>query len=167
MRVFFRPQAMSTSVLPLKNGAFVTLDSADIELVSGREWRLHYRRDGGPSGVASGKHPNIVLMHRVIAGAKAGEIVDHKDGDPLNNTRQNLRLCSHAQNMRNSRRHTNNRSGFKGVYLDTSKAGRRWRAEIRVDGTKYSLGSHATPEGAHSAYCRAAKVLHGEFARFA
>lgn len=153
--------------IPLVNGGVALIDAEDLPLVSGRNWRLNLTKDGNPSGVVSGTKDSIVLMHRLITGADENSLVDHKDGNPLNNVRSNLRQCTHSQNMRNRRRHKNNRSGFKGVYANR-RGGRirSWTAEIKVDGKKYRLGTHKTPELAYAAYKRAAKWMHGEFARF-
>lgn len=108
------------------------------------------------------------FLHRLILSAPRGSMVDHVDGNPLNNRRSNIRLCTHAQNMKNRRRHKTNASGFKGVSHDPGRSRiRPWRAKIQVDGTEVRLGSFETAEAAYAAYCLAAKELHGEFARLA
>lgn len=40
-----------------------------------------------------------VLLHRFITDCPAGMTVDHIDGNPLNNTRENLRVCTYAENV--------------------------------------------------------------------
>lgn len=89
--------------------------------------------------------------------------IDHIDGDGLNNKIENLRLANSAQN--NSNRSFNGAVGFKGVYWN--KSGKAYRAQIQINGRRIYLGSFATPEEAHEAYVKAAKELHGEFARAA
>jgi hypothetical protein len=90
-------------------------------------------------------------------------MVDHVDGNPLNNRRSNLRFCTHAQNMKNRKVHRSNKLGVKGVHL----AGKRYRAEIKVDGQRYGLGSFLTLAEAAAAYKTASARFHGEFARAA
>lgn len=158
---------MTSVPIPLTNGGVAIVDSSDLAALNCYKWRANKRSDGTVTGVVSGNSPDLLFMHRVITGAADGVLIDHKDGNPLNNARANLRACSHAQNMKNRRRHSNNRSGFKGVYAEERAGGTCWYAQIRVDGTKYSLGSHDPAELAYAAYCRAAKLMHGEFARFA
>jgi len=85
--------------------------------------------------------------------------VDHKNGDPLDNRRQNLRLCTHAQNQHNTGLSCVNTSGFKGV----SKRGKRWKAQIRINGKQTYLGTYDTPEEAGAAYDAAALKVQGEF----
>jgi hypothetical protein len=145
--------------IPLANGGCATVDDADLPIVSSFAWR----GQTSPSGiyVVSG---DGLLMHRLILNAPDGVMVDHINGNPSDNRRENLRLCTHAENMRNRKIAKHNKCGLKGVYQDTRK--KKWRAEIVVDGKRFTLGSHATKELAHAAYCAAAKSLHGQFARF-
>ena len=103
------------------------------------------------------------LLHRLIVGAPAGAVVDHVNGNTLDNRRCNLRVCSQTENTLNRRMHRNNRLGVKGVY----KSRNRFCAQIRVGGKKLNLGSYRTVEEAKSAYDAAAVRFHGEYARFA
>ena len=100
-----------------------------------------------------------VRLHREIMQAPPGVEVDHINGDRLDNRRSNLRLCSRDENMRNRRMHRNNTSGLKGV----SRHGRRWRAQLQVDGKKLHIGVFDTREEAHDAYRVFSKAHHGDF----
>jgi hypothetical protein len=102
-------------------------------------------------------------MHRLIMGEPRGRVVDHRDGDPMNALRSNLRVCSGAQNSMNRKINSNNRIGYKGVrWLKTHN---RWAAAIRASGHRYFLGYFDSPELAAQAYDAAALKYHGEFAR--
>lgn len=109
-------------------------------------------------------------MHRIILSRmlsrelNSKELVDHINGNTLDNRRCNLRLATVKENTRNQQISKKNTSGYKGV--GWSKRDRRWVARITVDGKAVYLGSFDRPEDAHSAYCEAAKKYHGEFARF-
>lgn len=109
----------------------------------------------------------MIRMHRVIAEragmAIAGLEVDRRDLDGLNNRRLNLRVATHAQNRQNTPLRSNNVSGCKGVHWDSAR--QKWHAIITANGKKKALGRFASIEEAADAYARAAKVLHGEFAR--
>jgi len=119
-------------------------------------------RSGKPRAEArvAGK---LVRMHRIIAGANhKDEIVDHINGNTLDNRRSNLRICSNAENGRNRGKNSNNSSGFKGVFLKRDK----WAAQIKHNGKSIHLGTFKTPEEAHLAYQRAANKLHGRFKNY-
>lgn len=147
--------------LPCGNVAVV--DDDDYSLVAPHSWRAAVcSRRKRISGVLAKGNGKPILIHRLILGVADGEIVDHKDRNPLNNTRGNLRICSQMQNMRNRGIARHNKCGLKGVYADERR--RRWRAEIRVDRRRICLGSYATKELAAEAYDRAAIRYHGEFA---
>ena len=109
------------------------------------------------------KAVGAVYMHRAIA-AHAGLLkVDHRDGDGLNNRRENLRPCSHKNNCRNQGIRKNNTSGFKGVHWDKKK--KKWLASIMVDRRSHFLGYFKTPLDCAKAYNAGALKYHGEFAR--
>ena len=95
-----------------------------------------------------------IYLHRLIMAAGKGEVVDHIDGDGLNNQKANLRLCTQVKNGQNRKKNKNNTSGFKGV---SNIAGHRylakpWRANLRFNGVTKNLGNYATPEEAAQAY---------------
>jgi len=119
------------------------------------------------SVVLGGKQTTISL-HRTVLALKLGrdlsatEHVDHEDGNGLNNTRANLRLATKAQNGANSRKPSNNTSGFKGVCWNRQKG--EWKAQIAVNGINKHLGYYTSKEAAYAAYCEAADKYHKEFA---
>jgi hypothetical protein len=89
--------------------------------------------------------------------------IDHKDRNPLNNCRNNLRVCTHAENMRNKgNRNINKTSRYKGVYKP--KDYKKWVAYICCDGKIYRIGAFEKEEDAAEAYNKRALELHGEFA---
>lgn len=137
-------------------GKGVVLDDSDYKKYSADKWTAHPY--GYPVRYENGE---AIMMHRLIAGAKKGEFVDHIDGNPLNCTRANLRICTHAENMRNRKMAKNNTSGFKGV----KKHGNNWQATIFLAGRKYTIGTFINIEDAAKAYDAKAKELHGNFAR--
>lgn len=84
-------------------------------------------------------------LHRYLIGAKPGEIVDHINGNSLDNRKSNLRITSHAVNMQNSKVRSDNSIGHKGIYF--CKQTGTYRPEIQVNGKRYrNLGRYATLE---------------------
>ena len=105
-----------------------------------------------------------LIMSRILGRSLTkSEYVDHEDRDGLNNRRENLRLCTFSQNLQNQKRHSNNTSGYKGVSFN-KKLG-KYAAYICANKKQKHLGYFTTPMEAHQAYCKAAKELHGKFAR--
>jgi hypothetical protein len=96
-----------------------------------------------------------------MTGAWCALVIDHRDGDPANNSWSNLRRATLSQSNANRRVPRNNACGLKGVSRNWS----RWRATIHKNRRKYHLGNFPTPQAAHAAYVKAARKLFGEFAR--
>lgn len=146
-------------------GQVVLMDQDDFERFGGMSWFVS-KRGYVVRNVATETGRTIDNLHRQIMGATIGDgqIVDHINGNKLDNRKANLRICTNAENVRNSRRRPSNSSGFKGVYLH--RASGLWHATIKVDGTKHSLGYFKDPADAHAAYRAGAVKHHGEFANF-
>lgn len=102
-------------------------------------------------------------LHRVVMDAKNGEHVDHISGDKLDNRKDNLRTCSHSENMMNCRLRQDNTSGQKGVYW--SMRDQVWRAQIAINGKTKGLGSFRDLDDAIAARKEAESTFYGEFAR--
>lgn len=124
---------------------------------NGKKQYMQVRLRGQGSGCEA------FLVHRIIAAMMGSNItndfmVDHIDGDVWNHKWSNLRLATASENSRNCKPHADKKSKYpRGVYQQKGRRG--FFARI-------SLGCFKTPELAHEAYCRVAKMLHGEFARF-
>ena len=98
-----------------------------------------------------------------VYGKMPKGIIDHINGDSLDNRIVNLREADDFQSAWNKGKPVTNKSGYKGVSL--KKKSGKWVAQISYRGKKMFLGYHDTPEEAHKAYCEAAIKLHGEFAK--
>jgi HNH endonuclease len=104
-----------------------------------------------------------VYMHREIMNPPAGLFVDHKNNDPLDNRRENLRLATRSQNMQNKRKKKNATSKYFGVHL--IKAEKKWSARVKHEGKLVFSARFDNEIDAAHAYDAAAKKYHGEFAR--
>lgn len=101
-------------------------------------------------------------LHRAIAGAKSGEVVDHINGNKLDCRLSNLRICTQSENARNQKVGARNTTGYKGV---TKTKGGKFTARIKKDYIYRHIGVFTSAAKAALAYNEAAKNLHGEFAR--
>ena len=113
---------------------------------------------------AKGLYP-LLLMHRLILNAPPELSVDHINGNKLDNRRSNLRLATHTENMQNRKMAKHNTCGFKGVWQRKRNGKTSYRAEIRCNGKRHTLGTFLTPNEAHEAYLKASRELHGKFSR--
>lgn len=159
--------SICTTVL-LTRGYHALVSLEDIDRVSQIKWRVRIDSDGRPLAVAhkpgSGKRGKEITLHRFIVDAQPGQIVDHINGDTLDDRRSNLRVCRNAENIRNQRPHRDKRtSKLKGVYFQPSR--RSFRAQITVDRRKINLGNYPTEVEAAHAYDNAARRHFGDFAR--
>lgn len=104
-----------------------------------------------------------ISMHRLIMKPDKGMIIDHLDGDALNNQKNNLRICNHSENMRNRKLGKNNTSGYKGVSYQ--KRDNNWRSYIKFNNKTINIGTYTNPIDAARAYNEAAIKYHGKFAK--
>ena len=151
--------------IELTRGKVAVIDDADAGLLIGYNWearKLHgvWYACGRVSRKVSQSRPRV-NMHHLILGKNPGAQIDHRDGDGLNNRRDNLRPATHSQNQANQRRlRSDNTSGFKGVV----KAQGKWHARIWHQGKRINIGTFATAELAAAAYDNTAREVFGEFA---
>lgn len=159
-------------VIQLTRGQVAIVDGEDFEKLAQYRW---YARDAGNTNYAErrayvlgsgakNRKESTMIMHRIIMNAQPGQIVDHRNGNGLDNRKENLRFATKSQNSTNAGRRITNKSGFKGVWEDKKR--NAFQASITLNGKRQSLGRFKTKEEAHRAYCEAALQKHGEFARF-
>jgi ribosomal protein L24E len=150
-----------------KNGeSFIIDDSTykqltENEILKNLSW--HIRHDKGVSYVIAS-----INLHRIIVNAKPGEIVDHKNGNGLDNRKSNLRICSKSQNNANRKSKKNGKSKYLGVSVQSynTLTGKTilYVATIKKDGKRIYIGSFKCEKTAALAYNKKAKELHGVFA---
>lgn len=148
--------------IKLTRGKKTIIDREDFSKVRDITWKYSNRGYAASNYYDSGKYKTR-LMHRLIINAPEGMFVDHIDGDPLNNRKQNLRLVSNKQNTWNQEIGARNTSGYKGVSL--KKQTNRYQAQITKKGKKYYLGYFDDPKEAAYMYDFWAVDLFGEYAR--
>lgn len=145
--------------ISLSKGKEALIDDEDFGLVSSYAWHALFERDGIKCYAASAKwvkgQVKTIRMHRLIVGAKDGQIVDHINHDALDNRRSNLRLVTQKENLRNRRIPKHNKSGFIGVAF--SEAHKKWRARIKINNKEIHLGLFSKKEDAIRARVEANK----------
>ena len=154
--------AEGAKLIPLTQDKFAIVDAEDYEWLNQHKW--HVLKHGRTEYAGSYQDGKYIKMHRVLLSAPAGLVVDHRDGNGLNNRKSNLRLCTHQENIYNQRPRLGAKSRFRGVCWH--KRRRRYEARIQKDGKRYSLGSFADEIEAAVVYDIKAMELFGEFAYF-
>lgn len=155
-----------SKIITLTKGKETVVDDSDFAILSTFKWTLVSDASGRSYAVRSkminGKKVTL-RMHRVLMGDPHGMQIDHVDGDSLNNQKSNLRVCTQSENLRNTKKHKDNTSGFKGVHYNPNR--KKWEANIRFDYRLQYLGRYICPLLAYVAYCRAGRRLFGAFFR--
>lgn len=146
--------------IKLTQGRYTVVDDEDYEELNMSKWFYN-------SGYA-GRHIRkeklyTVFIHSLLMNPPEGYLVDHINGDTLDNRRTNLRFCTKSENAHNRKASIGGTSKYKGVTW--RKDWGKWVAQIKVAGKKLSLGGYSKEEEAALAYNEAALKYFGEFSK--
>ena len=133
----------------------VLLDDEDALKCKDIFWNVDY------NGYVVCRKENLYL-HRFILDAEKGKVVDHINGNKLDNRRCNLRICTVRENVINSKISKNNTSGFPGVSF--RKDMNKWRAYLMVNRKQITFGWFDNIEDAIEARILGEQKHFGEFA---
>ncbi|WP_442951534.1 HNH endonuclease [Paenibacillus sp. GYB004] len=147
--------------IDLPHGYVTIIDDEDYSLASKYSWYLLKQRSKVytyGSIVGSGER---IYLHRLILNAPPDKLVDHINGNGLDNRKCNLRLCTHQQNSWNSNIGRGS-SKYRGVNMVDSGI---WSARIKDSRGSVELGKFSSEYEAAMVYDIAAKLLRGEFSK--
>jgi hypothetical protein len=146
-------------------GYEVLIDDEDYEFIKAHNWQV-----GCPSKLPyfwfakrNKEKRNHYALHRLLLNAPEGSVVDHINGNTLDNRKANLRITDWKGNARNHCLASNNTSGYRGVIYSKSK--NRWRAVIQLKNHPLQLGYYPSKEIAAYVYEEASKIVFGEYYR--
>lgn len=154
------------AAIRLPCGRETFIDIADVASVEAYRWTA---RVGDRTAYAVARQRDedgrvwSLGLHRLLLNPQNDFVVDHINGNGLDNRRANLRLATPAQNNLNSRVRSDCISGLKGAFYDRRKG--TYYSRICVDGSYIYLGTYETALEAANAYAEASKKYHGEFGR--
>lgn len=147
---------------------FAMVDDEDFDRINAHEWTAFQCRPGATlyarRGVWVGEKKKIARMHREILGENCPKIPDHRDGNGLNNQKENLRPATQSQNCFNKRcsPNPNKKSKYRGIKRAHSIR-ESWEARIKINKKTTHIGSFPTEELAYAAYLETAKRVYGDF----
>ena len=150
--------------ISLPQGKIAIVDDWNYERLSNYTWLIS--TNGSKStyyAIHQISRNNCIWMHHLILPPPPGFEIDHRDGNGWNNQQDNLRICTHSQNLMNQKPQLETSSIYKGVIWD--KQTNKWRARIVLNRRNTHLGRFKSEKEAALAYNCAALQHFGEFAR--
>lgn len=151
----------SMQKITLNQSKFAIVDDEVFEYLNQFNWTVDV------SGYAIRNYPRGTrqYMHRVITQPDKNKVIDHINGNKLDNRMVNLRVCTQKQNTRNRNAiNINNTTGFMGVIIDKRQPGKPFIARITVNGKLKSGGGFQTAIEAAKKYNELAREYFGKYA---
>ena len=143
--------------IALTQGKYALVDDDDFDTLSNHKWYAEvdirnayalreWRSDG--------RRGSVYMHHEVVGFPKKGNVVDHINGDGLDNRKENLRIVSHRENIGNNKRKRLGlaKSKYVGVTLEKKNLKKPWKAQARINGISKHIGLFSTEEEASLAY---------------
>lgn len=148
-----------TAICYARDGTEFYVDSEDVNRIKDKPWYVSPRGYLVTSILSENK--NLTFLHRYIMGEiEGGKEIDHKDGNKLNNRKNNLRICTRQENIWNIKNRPTNKYGFTGVDIHNGK----WRARISYNNRLMDVGYYKTYKDAVMARYNAEQKYFGEYA---
>lgn len=166
-------------IIPLTKDKVTSVDDDDYEWLIKHKWQYLSTRNGyAIRGYYENGKCKHYYMHRLITKCPENMQVDHINGNSLDNRKSNLRICTHSQNLHNSRKQRGIRgkssSMYKGVRFmpreikgmrKITKHRKNWNMYIYYKKKRVYGGVYNTEKEAAVAYNILAPKYHGEFFR--
>jgi hypothetical protein len=148
--------------IPLTQGLFALVDGKNFERISKHKW--YAEKNGNGYYARRWANGRQVRLHQEVFGeVSAGMVIDHANRCGLDNREQNLRACTHRENLCNTAMSSHNKTGYRGVSFDKNR--NKWQATISVKGRPTHLGRYIDISDAAIAYDKEALEQYGEYAQ--
>jgi hypothetical protein len=150
----------------LTKGMVALVDDEDFEALNRYKWHASGRKKVyADHKIGPMKGSTSIKMHRAILNlTDPNLVVDHIDGNTLNNQKYNLRICKFVQNTWNTGKHIDNTTGFKGVHIKSGRKVKRYACVLFANGKHVFGGNFDNPVDAAKKYNELSRQYHGEFA---
>jgi len=160
-------------VVPVKSNKYGNIsffiDGEDFDKIKEYTWGVNYNKNADSFYIKTNKRLDInkrtvILLHRLIMNYPKNMVIDHINGNTLDNRKENLRVCTIGENSCNCKKYSNGKlSKFKGVSFD--KNVKKYKAYIKKNRKYIHLGYFMTEKEASEAYDVASKKYHGEYSK--
>lgn len=149
-------------VIPLTQGKEVIVDDEDYEYLN--QWKWFFKKGYPARNITISKNKRkTIFLYNILLNPEPGYIIDHIDGNPLNNLKSNLRLTTKSQNNQNRTKSKFKSSKYKGV--SWYKKLNKWRAFISVNYKFKHIGLFESEVDAAKAYNTAALTYFKDYAK--
>lgn len=153
--------------IKLSQNQVTIIDEESLDVASKYHWHADYdkklRKFYAKTDIRVNGLRKKLRLHRLVMNAQKGDVIDHINGNTLDNRLSNLRKCTVSENAKNRSLNKNNTSGYKGAVWHAPT--QKYQARIYVNGKWRSMGMHAEAKDAARAYNEAAKKYFGEYAK--
>lgn len=154
-------------VIELSKGHKTIIDPEDANLLGLYKWYMSSTGYAVCSVYRKGQSAKKISLHRIIIKAKNGQMVDHINGNALDNRKKNLRIVTYSQNIANTKCHKNKKySSLKGVFYFKGRHKNKWGASIQINKKRTYLGQFETEKEAYDAYKKKHVQIFGEYSFF-
>ena len=157
--------------IPLLGGGEAIIDDQDYEYINQFIWYSDRKIQNIDNFIAvrvvhnNGRAFFKAMHHDILSrDSQCDKIVDHINGNSLDNRRINLRLVTTKQNAWNRKPSSSSSHGYKGITRNVGRKKNPWKAVIKINGKSHWIGAFPTKYDAAIAYCERAKQEHGEYA---
>lgn len=150
-------------LIPLTQGYSSIVDTEDYDLLIKHKWCVNINKNHKIKYAQSIIRDKFMSMHRLIMNPPKSILVDHINGNGLDNRKCNLRLCSSMENQRNAKIRKNKISKYKGV--DWHVCSNKWRARITINKKLIEIGYYKNEKEAAKAYDTASIKYFASFAK--
>jgi len=125
---------------------YAIIDDEDYQLVSAYKWSCAKRKYTTYAQTQMSCSCDVLLLHRLIMGLDFGDkrLVNHKDGNGLNNQKANLEICDALHNNQSINKPNSNK-GY--VYYNKLRKSNNWRARITINKKHYEKHFATEEEG--------------------
>lgn len=124
--------------IPLSQGKFAIIDEADFPEISSYKWYFHQGRAVRKPKTIDKKRTGFIWMHREIAKPDDDKVIDHINGNTLDNRRENLRICTRSQNQWNKSPRIKSFTRMKNIHWKKEK--KRYAVRFQKFGKKIEFG---------------------------